>query len=53
MADENVKMKVESTAGITIGTVIFHIILFLEVFKITAASSKLASIFLKIPPIRM
>ena len=53
MADENVRIMADSTAGITMGTVIFHIIRFFEVFSTTAASSRLASIFRRIPPIRI
>ena len=49
----NTNNTVDSNAGITIGSVILLKILNLEAFKIVAASSKLASIFLKIPPIKI
>ena len=42
---------VETNAGATIGRVILLKILNLEAFKIVAASSRFASMFLKIPPI--
>ncbi len=44
---------VEIIAGATIGRVILLKILNLEALRIIAASSRLASIFLKIPPIKM
>ena len=51
--DANTKRIVEIIAGATIGRVILPKIFILEALRITAASSKFASIFLNIPPIKI
>ena len=49
----NTSKNVLSIAGATIGSVILVKILLLGVFNIVAASSKLASMFFKIPPTKI
>ena len=50
---EKTSKMVEIIAGATIGIVMRLKILNLLAFKIVAASSRLASMFLKMPPIKM
>ena len=53
IAEANTSRKVERRAGMTIGSVIFRMILARLAFKIVAASSRFASILRRIPPMRM
>ena len=53
MALENTSRIVERMAGRTIGSVTRVMIFHLGVFRIVAASSRLASMLRKIPPTRM
>ena len=53
IVDENTRRNVDNNAGRTIGIVTFLIIVNLEACKSDAASSKFASMFLNIPPIKM
>ena len=49
---EKTRSTVDMRAGMTIGSVTFLKILNLEAFNTVAASSRLASMFLNIPPMR-
>ena len=53
MALPNTRRIVERIAGFTIGSVMRNIVFHFGVSRIVAASSRFASIFRKIPPIRM
>ena len=49
----NTSRMVERMAGLTMGSVILNMVFHLGVSRIVAASSRLASMLRKIPPIRM
>ena len=53
MAPPNTRRRVERIAGFTIGRVMRNIVFHFGVSRMVAASSRLASMFLKIPPIRI
>ena len=49
----NTSKMVDKMAGLTMGSVILHMVFHLGVSRMVAASSRLASIFRKMPPMRM